>query len=173
MEASALAARAHRHQLRKDGQTPYVSHVYRVGLVVRDVFGIDNPDVLVAAILHDTLEDTTTDYDDLAEKFGKDVAGWVAILSKDKRLPEADRELAYTRQLAAAPWQVKICKLADVYDNLMDSPPGQQARTFKNSHRYLDALRDDLPEPARRPWEIVAQLLTDLESRFTGRAGRA
>src|SRR5947199_10201958 len=129
LDAVAFAARAHQGQLRKDGRTPYASHVFRVCLVLRHVFGIDDSKVLTAAVLHDTLEDTTTDYDDLAEQFGRDVADWVAMLTKDKSLPEPEREKKYRDTLARAPWQVKVCKLADVYDNLSDSvnmPPEKQ-----------------------------------------------
>src|SRR5262249_31371428 len=110
LEAVAFAARAHHHHLRKDGRTPYASHVFRVCLVVRHVFGIDDPKTLTAAVLHDTVEDTTTDHDDIAEQFGREVADWVGLLSKDKRLPEDAREQAYCDQLARAPWQVKVCK---------------------------------------------------------------
>src|SRR5437660_12911865 len=91
LRAVAFAARAHRGQLRKDGRTPYVSHVFRACLTTRHVFGVDDPAVLTAAVLHDAVEDTTTDFDDLAEEFGPEVAGWVALLSKDKRLPEPRR----------------------------------------------------------------------------------
>src|SRR6184192_4219738 len=101
LDAVAFAARAHRHQLRKDGQTPYASHPFRVCLVLRHVFGIDDPRVLTAAVLHDTVEDTTTDCDDLVERFGPDVARWVAALTKDKRLPEDERERSYAAGLAA------------------------------------------------------------------------
>src|SRR5262249_50681669 len=86
LEAMSFAGRAHRHQLRKDGLTPYVSHAYRVCLTVRHLFDIDDSRVLMAAVLHDTVEDTNTDHDDVAEHFGKEVADWVALLSKDKRL---------------------------------------------------------------------------------------
>lgn len=171
LEAVAVAARAHRHQLRKDKETPYVSHVFRVCLVTREVFGVNDRGVLMAAVLHDSIEDTTTDFDDLEEKFGADIAGWVATLSKDKRRPEAEREQAYVEQLTRAPWQVKVAKLADIFDNLMDSihtEPRQQAKTFKNSHRYLEALKPGLPEQAQRPWEIVSQLLSSMEKRAQG-----
>jgi guanosine-3',5'-bis(diphosphate) 3'-pyrophosphohydrolase len=171
LEAVAFAARAHQGQLRKDGRTPYVSHVFRVGLVLREVFGIDDRQALVTAILHDTVEDTTTDFDDLEEKFGREVAAWVAALSKDKRRPEGEREQAYIEALAAGPWQVQACKLADVFDNLMDSvtaAPQQQQRAFRNAHRYLDALQPDLPPQAHHPWEIVCELLTMLEGRSGG-----
>jgi len=166
LEAVACAARAHDGQRRKDGKTPYVSHVFRVALVLREVFGVSDRQALTAAVLHDTVEDTTTDFDDLQEQFGPDVAGWVAALSKDKRLPEREREAAYVAQLAGGPWQVQVCKLADVFDNLMDAatmPPEKRGRVFKNAHRYLDALKPGLPEQARRPWEVVAELLAALE----------
>jgi (p)ppGpp synthase/HD superfamily hydrolase len=167
LEAIALAARAHSGQLRKDGQTPYASHAFRVCMVLRHVFGIDDPPALLAAALHDTIEDTTVDFDDLEGQFGKAVAEWVALLSKDKRLPEPAREKAYVENLDKAPWQVKVCKLADVYDNLMDSvhsPPHQRARVFRNAHRYLDALEPSLPEQGRRPWKLVSELLAEMES---------
>jgi guanosine-3',5'-bis(diphosphate) 3'-pyrophosphohydrolase len=167
LEAGAFAARAHRHHLRKDGETPYVSHVFRVCLIVRHAFGIDDSTVLIAALLHDTVEDTTKDFDDLQEQFGDQVAQWVAALSKDKRLPEQEREKAYEAQLGGAPWQVQICKLADIFDNLMDSvhmPAKQQAKSFRNARRYLNALLPKLDERAREPWQKVSQLLAAMDS---------
>lgn len=167
LEAVAFAARAHQGKLRKDGTTPYVSHVFRVCLVLRHVFGIDDQQALMAAALHDTVEDTDTDFDDLKEEFGDEVAGWVAALSKDKRLPEEQREPAYAEALARAPWQVKVCKLADIYDNVMDSiprEPRQRAQVLQRAHFYLEALKPELPEPARRPWQMVAVLLKQVES---------
>jgi guanosine-3',5'-bis(diphosphate) 3'-pyrophosphohydrolase len=168
LEAIAFATRAHKGQLRKDERTPYASHVFRVCLIVRHVFGIDDPSVLTAAVLHDTVEDTTTDFDELKDEFSEKVASWVADLSKDKRLPEAEREKAYEARLAQAPWQVKVCKLADVFDNLMDSihmPAEKKARSIRNAHRYLAALKSNLPEEAQRPWEIVSHLLTEIEAK--------
>jgi guanosine-3',5'-bis(diphosphate) 3'-pyrophosphohydrolase len=168
LEAIAFAARAHQGQLRKDEKTPYASHVFRVCLIVRQVFGIEDASILAAAVLHDTVEDTTTDYDDLEKEFGPEVAGWVADLSKDKRLPDAEREKAYEAQLAKAPWQVKVCKLADTLDNLMDSthmPAEKRQRSIRNAHRYLAALKPDLPEKARQPWEIVSGLLAEIEGK--------
>jgi guanosine-3',5'-bis(diphosphate) 3'-pyrophosphohydrolase len=162
LEAVALAARAHRSQLRKDGKTPYVSHVFRVCLIVRHVFGIDDPRVLTAAVLHDTIEDTTTDFDDLREQFGDEVASWVAALSKDKRRVEAEREKEYMAELARSPWQVQVCKLADVFDNLLDSahsPAEQRAKVLRRARDYLGALKSNLQPEARPHWETVAELL--------------
>ena len=167
VEAVAFATRAHRHQIRKDGQTPYISHPLRVCLVVRHVFGFDDPRMMTAALLHDTIEDTNTDLDDLLEHFGHEVAAWVAVLTKDKRLPDNTREESYMRELAAADWPVKVCKLADIYDNLSDSVHLSERfrrRTIGRSRRYLDALGRDLPEPARRPFEIVSALVREIEA---------
>jgi guanosine-3',5'-bis(diphosphate) 3'-pyrophosphohydrolase len=167
LEAVAFATRAHRHQVRKDGQTPYISHPFRVCLVVRHVFGFDDPRILTAALLHDTIEDTTTDLDDLLERFGPEVAGWVAVLTKDKRLPDDAREETYMRGLAAADWPVKVCKLADIYDNMSDSVHLSERfrrRTLGRTQRYLAAIGRDLPEQARRPFEMVSDLVREVEA---------
>ncbi len=170
LEAVAFAARAHHGQRRKDGQTPYHSHVFRVALVLREVFGVADPRVLTAALLHDTIEDTTTDFDDLEGHFGREVAGWVALLSKDKRLPDDQREEAYCRQLAAAPWQVQVCKLADVFDNLLDMShlaAEQRPRSLGRVRRYLEALQGGLQPEAAAAHALVTRLLAELQTRPT------
>jgi guanosine-3',5'-bis(diphosphate) 3'-pyrophosphohydrolase len=168
LEAVSFAGRAHQGQLRKDRQTPYATHVFRACLILRHVFGIDDAAALTAAVLHDTIEDTTTDFDDVKERFGPEVAGWVATLSKDKRLEDAPREQAYMAGLAAAPWQVKVCKLADVFDNLMDCrqvSEQHRRRTLARSRAYLGALDSPaLPPAARRAFEIVQALIREVEA---------
>jgi len=120
--AASLAARAHRHQVRKNKKkTPYFSHPARVAMIVAVRFGCTDEKVLASAFLHDVIEDTTTDYDDLLEHFGREVADIVACLSKDPRVVEQERERLYDEQLAAGPWQARLVKLADVYDNLADA----------------------------------------------------
>jgi guanosine-3',5'-bis(diphosphate) 3'-pyrophosphohydrolase len=169
-EAAAFAARAHQHQKRKDGQTPYVSHVFRVCLVVRHVFGFDDPRMLAAALLHDTIEDTNTDCDDIIERFGPEVAEWVAALTKDMRLPHNAREDAYAETLAEADWQVKALKLADIYDNLGDSKylsPGGRRKTAAKTRFYLDAIRPGLPEPVHHALKLVEERLAELEASLT------
>jgi (p)ppGpp synthase/HD superfamily hydrolase len=168
--AAAFAARAHRHQLRKDNQTPYVSHVFRVCLVVRHVFGFEDPRMLAAALLHDTIEDTSTDCDDIIERFGPEVAMWVAALTKDMRLPHDEREAQYAKGLAEADWQVKVLKLADVYDNAGDCknfPPGGRRKTLTKSRFYLDAVRAAIPPEAQHVVRLVEQHLAELESGLT------
>lgn len=166
-EAAAFAAQRHRHQMRKDQETPYVSHVFRVCLVVRQVFGFDDPTMLAAALLHDTIEDTATDCDDIVERFGPVVAGWVAALTKDMRLPHEEREAEYIATLASSPWPVKVCKLADVYDNLNDCghlSPAHQRRTCLKSRTYLDAVADGLPEKAQAAYALTERKLAEVEA---------
>ena len=164
-EAISFAARAHRHQLRKDGQTPYAAHPFRACMVARHVFGVDDPVVLAAALLHDTIEDTTTDYDDLVEHFGTDVADCVAAMTKDTRQPEAEREAAYLRQLLAGDWRVALCKLADSYANLSDfsalSTSGKLKQLGKTAE-YLEGLRPNVPPEARQAFEIMENVVSRL-----------
>jgi guanosine-3',5'-bis(diphosphate) 3'-pyrophosphohydrolase len=162
LEAIAFAARAHQGQMRKDGRTPYVSHVFRVAAIVRNLFGFDDPRMLMAAVLHDTIEDTNTDFDDIKGRFGQEVAEWVALLSKDKRAPENHREWAYMEGLQRAPWQVQVCKLADVYDNLLDSsslPQERRQHAFERVRSYILALEASAAPQAQSPLAVVKQLL--------------
>jgi (p)ppGpp synthase/HD superfamily hydrolase len=167
LEAAAFAARAHQGQQRKDKHTPYVSHAFRVCLIVRDLFGFDDPRMMKTALLHDTIEDTATDFDDLAERFGVDVASWVAILSKDMRLSEDEREHAYRERLRHAPWQVQACKLADLLDNLMDLntlPYKQRVQYLKRAQQYFEEFANsELPQLVK-PVKLVEELLERLRA---------
>lgn len=165
LKAVSLASRAHQGQLRKDGKTPYVSHPFRVCLIVQKVFGLDEPRILQTALLHDVIEDTTTDYDDLAEQFSPEVAEWVGYLTKDKRLPEEKREEVYLEAIRSAPWQVQVCKLADVYDNMndvRDLPDSKRATSMKRYKSYLDGLSSIDDPQVRRVWQIVESQYREL-----------
>ena len=158
--AASFAARAHRGQVRKDGITPYVAHPFRVAMTVRHVFGVDDPAVLCAALLHDTIEDTPVDYDDLEESFGKDVADMVACLTKDMRLPEPQREPAYDAGLAKGPWQARLIKLADVYDNLTESDSADvpKGKLIEKARRAIHLAGND---PQLQKAAAVVQSLVD------------
>jgi len=147
--AASFAARSHQGQLRKDGKTPYVAHPFRVAMTVRQLFDVDDVTVLCAALLHDVIEDTPADYDDLQEEFGAVVADMVACLTKDMRLPEPEREIEYDRRLATAPWKTRLIKLADVHDNLCDAAAGNKSieRAIEKAQRAI-ALAVDEPRLA-------------------------
>ncbi len=116
-----FASRAHSGHVRKDNATPYFSHVARVSLIVSSVFGVRDEATLAIALLHDTIEDTTVDFDEIADEFGADIAQAVGLLSKDMRLQEDEREREYDARLEGADWRVHLVKLADQYDNLADT----------------------------------------------------
>jgi guanosine-3',5'-bis(diphosphate) 3'-pyrophosphohydrolase len=169
LSAISFAAPAHRDHFRKDGATPYIAHPFRVATILSTVFGVTDLDTLIAAVLHDTIEDTRTDHDDLSERFGARAADYVAALSKDTRLPEEQREREYHDDLAAAPVAVKLCKLADVYDNLLDSR-GMDARsrrkTIGKAHealeRFTPALDGEWPQVLAAVREAIAQAEREL-----------
>ena len=119
--AAKMAARFHLHQVRKDGRTPYIAHPVRVALTLVQVFRITDPAVITAALLHDLIEDTSADFDDIQAACGDDIARLVAALTKNSCLPEIEREAAYHEQLKNSDWRAKLIKLADIYDNLCDS----------------------------------------------------
>lgn len=166
LRAVSFAARHHEGQVRKDGRTPYVAHPARVLTILISIFGVKDPDVLAAGVLHDTIEDTLADCDDLIEEFGERVAGFVALLTKDKRLPEEERERTYFEALAAAPLEVKLCKLADTYDNLDDSSGLSIEFLAKTSHKarkLLEAFAPDFPAEWHHALEHVRQQIETTE----------
>jgi guanosine-3',5'-bis(diphosphate) 3'-pyrophosphohydrolase len=140
-EAEAFATRKHAGQFRRDGVTPYVEHPKAVMRIVRDEFGVTDPEVLCAALLHDTIEDTTTDYDDLHRHFGKKVADWVAVLTKDKRLPDEKRERIYFAGLKKGPLQAKFCKIADSLHNVRDSDAAHRPKAVKKAKVLLTIFK--------------------------------
>lgn len=146
--AASFAARAHRHQVRKDGDTPYVSHAFRVAMTVRDLFGCEDGVALASALLHDVIEDTDVDYDEVREAFGDEVARTVAALTKNGALPEHEREQSYDAGLARADWRARLVKLADAYDNLCDSRDRGQENIKKiiaKCRRAIALAREDAP----------------------------
>ncbi|MCB9845341.1 MAG: bifunctional (p)ppGpp synthetase/guanosine-3',5'-bis(diphosphate) 3'-pyrophosphohydrolase [Phycisphaeraceae bacterium] len=166
--AASYAARAHRNHFRRDDRTPYVAHVMRVALTVRDLFGCEDPVALAAALLHDTIEDTTTDFDDLEREFGLEVARCVACLTKNMILREPEREEDYDERLRHGPWQARLVKLADVFDNLSDAmserKPKRLGKNLSRCGRAIDLAKaeaDRHPEVARgiaRVRELMARV---------------
>lgn len=157
-KAASFSARKHAGQLRKDGRTPYAAHPVRVALTILQVFGCDDTTAVCTALLHDVIEDTTADYDDVEANFGPEVAAAVACLSKDKRLPEEQREPAFYAQIAAGPWQARLVKLADGFDNVCDAASDEQRRKAMEKARHAIQAAGDDPRLAHGI-ECLEQLL--------------
>jgi len=124
--AVAFAASHHHDQRRKDARaTPYIFHPMRVMFVLWDA-GIDDPVVLSAALLHDTVEDTEATHANLVARFGEEVAAVVAQVTDDKRLPKSERKRLQIVEAADKSPRAKLVKLADKIMNVQDmlhSPP--------------------------------------------------
>lgn len=125
--AIEFAAYHHREQRRKNPeQEPYIIHPIGVAQILWSEGRVRNADVLIAAILHDTIEDTGATYEMILEQFGEPIASIVAEVTDDKSLPKAERK---QKQIDNAPHkspEAKLVKLADKLYNLRDlhkAPP--------------------------------------------------
>jgi len=158
--AISFAARAHGGQWRKDKQTPYVAHPVRVMMIVCREFGVTDEEILSAAVLHDIIEDTTRDYENISFHFGTQVADLVACLSKDPRLPEAERERRYDEQLEDGPWEARLIKLADCLDNFQDAiNDDMQTRAREKAVRALALIRESDPSQVTKAAQILQRTL--------------
>jgi HD domain len=142
-KALAFAAEAHRNHRRKGAsQEPYINHLIEVLDLVATVEGGDM-DVLIAALLHDVLEDTRTGYEELAAAFGERVACIVQENSDDMTLPKPERRRARLASIGKKSRDARLVKFADIISNLRAiavSPPAG----WSNDRRlgYLESCRD-------------------------------
>jgi guanosine-3',5'-bis(diphosphate) 3'-pyrophosphohydrolase len=127
IKAVSFAAHKHRDQRRKDAEaSPYINHPIALARVLALEGAIADSDVLCAAILHDTVEDTETTFEELEREFGAKIAGIVREVTDDKSL---DKNVRKRLQIEHAPHlsaEAKLVKLADKISNLRDilsSPP--------------------------------------------------
>lgn len=118
-----LAARWHSAQRRKGpGAEPYINHLIEVGFLLSDTAGIADRDILIAAVLHDAIEDTAATPDEIGERFGPRVCQLVLAVSDDKSLPKAERKKMVLEHLAHAEDAIKLIKLADLCSNIASVP---------------------------------------------------
>ena len=167
LKAIAFAARKHQGQMRKDGKTPYFSHPARVMSLVALEFGVTDIDTLCAAVLHDTIEDTATDRDDIEALCGRRVAKYVVYLTKDKRLPEERREHRYFRRLGKAPLEVKLCKLGDTLDNLLSTvelPPEARKKTVSKAKELVKLFAKEIPKEYAHALDRVREQIKAVEA---------
>ncbi len=127
IRALAFAAERHRNQRRKGkDHLPYINHLIGVMRILWDVGEVRDPATLVAALLHDTVEDTDTTPDEIEARFGGEVASIVREVTDDKSLPKDVRKQLQIVHAADASAPAKLVKLADkVYNvrELSTDPP--------------------------------------------------
>lgn len=148
--AKKFAQEKHKNQKRKDGVTPYSDHLEGVVNRLKNL-GVTDKDVLCAAWLHDIIEDTDVTFDQINERFGREVAVIVLSLSKDQNILKKDREIQYINQLKDASFQTKLIKLCDISANLKDLANAPISKTQKNKQikkilHYLRIIKNDIIE---------------------------
>jgi (p)ppGpp synthase/HD superfamily hydrolase len=127
LKAADAAARWHTHQRRKGAaQEPYINHLLEVAALVAEATNGTEPKLVIAALLHDAIEDCEVPKAVIAEHFGVAVANLVEEVTDDKSLPKAERK---EKQVTASGHKsdgAKVKKLADKTSNLRTiglSPP--------------------------------------------------
>lgn len=125
--AADFAARAHVTQRRKGAaQEPYVNHLAEVALLLTEATDGSDPELVAAGWLHDTLEDTETEREELEARFGSAIASIVAEVTDDKSLPKAERKRLQVETAPEKSRQARMLKIADKTSNLRAmalSPP--------------------------------------------------
>ena len=127
MKAVDFAAKKHKDQRRKNASaTPYINHPIGVTNILSQEAGIEDLQVLQAALLHDTVEDTETTFEEIEENFGREVRDIVAEVTDDKSLPKLKRKQLQIDNASKKMHKSKLVKLADKIYNIRDligAPP--------------------------------------------------
>lgn len=140
LRALDFASDKHRDQRRKDvNATPYINHPIDLANVLVNEGGVTDTDVIVAALLHDTVEDTETTFEELNEYFGAKITGIVREVTDDKCLEKHERKQHQVNHAPHISDQAKLVKLADKICNLRDitaDPPAEWST--KRKREYFD-----------------------------------
>ena len=135
LAATRFSAEKHRNQRRKgDDAAPYINHPIAVAERLVSVGGVEDADVLIAALLHDTVEDVGVTPEELEEKFGARVRSLVLEVTDDKTLPKAERKKLQEEHAPHLSTGAKLIKLSDKISNIHDivnRPPADWSRERK------------------------------------------
>ncbi len=149
--AVQFATAHHGDQRRKTG-VPYLEHLLEAVQILVQGAGVRDPDVLVAAVLHDVVEDTPCTLDEITAAFGPRAAGLVGWVTMPERGPGEDASAvreAYLRRLRLAPDDAVLVKLADRMSNvqtLRNLAPDRQRAYYAQTVEYI------IPLTAAQPW---------------------
>lgn len=153
--ALEFAAHKHRNQRRKDADaSPYINHPIALARLLAVEGGVTDATTLIAAVLHDTVEDTDTTHEELQALFGREVAGVVAEVTDDKSLPKARRKALQIEHAPHMSKRAALVKLADKTCNLRDvarHPPANWP--LARRRQYFDwakAVVQALPPVSRK-----------------------
>ena len=147
-KSKRFAKSKHKNQTRKDGKTPYINHLQMVVDLIKKS-GVTDNDIQSIGWLHDTIEDTPTDFDEIKDEFGLHIAKCVTALTKDMRIEKQKRERLYIKGLKNAHWHVKLVKICDITANILDLENTSYSKKEKINHwegknPYLLAIKHGL-----------------------------
>ena len=160
LKATSFSAQKHIKQRRKDEfSTPYINHPVSVALVIADIGGVNDSEVLAAALLHDTLEDTETTLEELETEFGKKVCQYVLEVSDDMTLSKEERkakQIEHARHLSEGAALIKLGdKISNVKDVINNPPYDWSLNRRKEYLIWAEKVIDNCPK-----------VNDDLENRF-------
>lgn len=158
LKALAFAAKAHQGQTIPGGEVPYTVHLCQVAMEVMSFPSEADDFTICCALLHDTLEDTSTTYQDLEASFGKEVAQGVQALTKNESLPKSEQMNDSLRRILQQPRQVGMVKMGDRIIN-MGEPP----------HYWTDEKRRHYRLEAESIWEHLSPTHSGLSRRLRQR----
>lgn len=149
LQAISFSAKKHRNQRRKGGDgEPYINHPLEVAHLIANIGKVTDYDILMAAVLHDTVEDTDTSAEELTELFGENVCKMVLEVTDDKSLPKKRRKELQIEHAPHLSIGAKHVKLADKISNVRDilhNPPDWSKETKVNyiiwAGKVVDGLR--------------------------------
>lgn len=150
LDAIVFAAEKHQFQTRKDVEkTPYIIHPIAVANTLLTIGNVRDPDILIGALLHDTVEDTDTKFEEIEQTFGKRVAGFVREVTDDKSLPKQVRkqlQIEHASHKSAGAAQIKLAdKLYNLNDLVKAAPADWEQERIDTYFRWAKAVVDNLP----------------------------
>lgn len=121
LKALRFAAEKHSDQRRKNAKAaPYINHPIQVAEILWRVADVRDETLLIAAILHDTIEDTDAKPEDIQAEFGEEVLALVLEVTDDKSLPKQVRKQLQVEHAPNKTYRAKLLKLADKISNVGD-----------------------------------------------------
>lgn len=146
-QALQFASRKHSTQRRKTGDTPYINHPIEVANILAQA-QVEDLNVLCAAILHDTIEDTDTSKEELEAEFGSKITQIVLECSDDKSLSSSERKRHQIEHSLEVSTEAKLVKIADKLSNNRDLlklvPPNWSAERVSGYHLWSYAVCNNL-----------------------------
>lgn len=138
LAAAWFAAQKHVNQKRKGAAAePYLNHLIEVAQLVSSALSEPDTDLVIAALLHDTIEDTGVTKEELVQRFGPDVADLVAEVTDDKSLEKQERKRLQIENAPKKSVRAQAIKLADKISNLrgiLSSPPADWSLQRKKEY---------------------------------------